>query len=146
MILKPRIATSIAMIPAGFFIFALGAVGVLGAGFRVYYGLVGIFCALFALLGIFWISMGIASLAKRKKLSITIDESGISIPTGNRFRSQACFIPKENIAAISKHESMKGRLIEITLQNGEKAFIQARQYCELDKFLSYCKENGLPVR
>jgi len=102
--------------------------------------------ALVGLLGLFWVLSGTLSLIQRSKAAITIDESGISIPQGSLVRPQPSLrIPRAVIAGISKRESLKGRLIEITLTTGDKIPIQARHYCELKVFLGHCKAHELPA-
>jgi hypothetical protein len=102
--------------------------------------------ALVGLLGIFWIVSGALSLVQRSKAAIIIDESGITIPQGSLVRPQpGLHIPRAVIASISKRESLKGRLIEITLTTGDKIPIQARHYCDLATFLKHCQAHELPA-
>jgi hypothetical protein len=54
-------------------------------------------------------------------------------------------ICREDIAAVSKHESFKGRLVQIATTSGGAVLVQARHYCELDNFISHCRKHGLPV-
>jgi hypothetical protein len=102
--------------------------------------------ALVGAFGVLWVVTGVLSLVRRSKAAITIDEAGITIPQGSLVRPRAGFlIPRAVIASIGKHESIKGRMIEVTLTTGDKIPIQARHYCELKTFLSYCKDNELPT-
>jgi hypothetical protein len=102
--------------------------------------------ALVALLGIFWIVSGTLSLVQRSKAAIVIDESGITIPQGSLVRPRpGLHIPRAIIARVSKQESLKGRLIEITLTTGDKIPIQARHYCDLETFLKHCQAHALPA-
>jgi hypothetical protein len=91
------------------------------------------------------VCVGVGALVKRGRLAITIDEAGIRLPTGNVFHPGVGFVAREDITAVSRHESLKGRGIEITVRSGQKIFIQARHYCELDEFLAHCKANGFPI-
>ena len=102
--------------------------------------------AFVGLLGILSMVSGTLSLAQRSKAAITIDNRGITIPQGSLVRPRSSLhIPCAVIASISKQESLKGRLIEITLTTGDKIPIQARHYCELKTFLQHCKAHELPA-
>jgi hypothetical protein len=141
MLLKPKLEISVALALGG----AILAFG--GLEFWTLLGIYGIVPGLFGLLGLFMLYSGIAALAARKKLSIAIDESGIEQPVGSllMLNLRRTLIARDNIEVISKHESIRGRLIEITMKSGEKVLVQARYYCELDQFLSHCRRYGLPV-
>ena len=54
-------------------------------------------------------------------------------------------LEREDIDMISKNESLAGRLIEIALKDGEKILVEGRDYCSLNKFISHCKNHGLPT-
>jgi len=141
MTLKRRIDLSVAMILAGGFIALIGFSSAVAIG--LYAALVP---AVFGVLGLILISIGIAALAQRRRLSIVIDSSGITIPTGHLFRIGApVHIPREAIATIGKDESLRGRLIAIALRPTGKVTIQARNYCELKDFIAHCKDHGLPT-
>ena len=101
---------------------------------------------MFGVLGVLWVALGILALVRRGKLAIIIDEAGIEFPAFKLYQkeSRRVRIPRTNITAVSKHESMKGRLIEIATTKGP-VLLQARHYCELDFFLSHCRSHGLPV-
>ena len=102
--------------------------------------------ALFGLLGVFGIVSGTLSLVQRSKAAIVIDGSGITVPQGSLLRPKTpLHIPRGVIASISKQESLKGRLIEITLTTGDKVPLQARHYCELKTFLKHCQAHELPT-
>jgi len=102
--------------------------------------------ALFGLLGVFGIVSGTLSLVQRSKAAIVIDGSGITVPQGSLLRPRTpLHIPRGVIASISKQESLKGRLIEITLTTGDKVPLQARHYCELKIFLKHCQAHELPT-
>ena len=102
--------------------------------------------AVFGLLGLLLIAVGIAGLFARDRRAIIIDPTGITLPTGNVFRpGQSVHIPGDAIATIARDESIRGRLIAIALRTGDKVPIQAINYCELKAFLSHCKTNGLPT-
>ena len=77
--------------------------------------------------------------------AITINENGIELPTGNLFQMRRVRIARKEIGAVLKHESFKGRLIQIITTSGTARLVQARHYCELNEFLSHCKRYGLPV-
>ncbi|PWU20286.1 MAG: hypothetical protein C5B50_04270 [Verrucomicrobia bacterium] len=129
------------MIFGGLFISWISLGPMLGLG--LYKNVAGLILGIFGILGLLMLSLGVFTLAKRNRLVIMLDDTGIRIPTGNVFRPGIGFIPRDSIAAISKHESMKGRLIEISLKGGQRVFIQARHYCELDQFLKYCRAHRL---
>ena len=80
-------------------------------------------------------------------MTIVIDDAGIELPAFAVFHrnSRRVFIRREDIATITKHESLKGRLIEIATTGGGKLHVRARSYCELDDFISHCGKHGLPV-
>jgi hypothetical protein len=102
--------------------------------------------ALVGLFGILLMVTGILSLVQRGKAAIIIDDSGVTLPQGSLVRPRSSLhIPCAVIASISKQESLKGRLIEITLTTGDKIPIQARHYCELKTFLKHCKAHELPT-
>jgi len=110
-------------------------------------GYVGLVPGVFGLLGVLWIVVAILALARRGQMAIVIDDTGIELPAFAVFQrdSRRVFIRREDIATVSKHESLKGRLIEIVTTGGSKVLVQARHYCELDDFISHCRECGLPV-
>lgn len=143
--LKPRVANSVALILGGAFIAYLLFTSALIVTRYASWG-PALVLALIGLLGIFWIVSGTLSLVQRNKAAIVIDESGITIPQGSLVRPQPGLrIPRAVIAGISKRESLKGRLIEITLTTGDKIPIQARHYCELKTFLKHCQTHELPA-
>ena len=110
-------------------------------------GYEGLLPGVFGLLGVSWVCIGILLLVRRKRLAITIDESGIEVPAFSLFRSrsQSVLITRQEIETIAKLETLKGRLIQITTRSGEQVLVQARNYCSLDEFLSHCRNHGLPV-
>jgi hypothetical protein len=101
----------------------------------------------FGLLGIYCAYKGVLLLSKRQKLFIVIDHEGIDCPTYNRQTREfgRLYMPRLEITSIAKHESLAGRLIQISRTDGKSFFIQGRLYCELERFLSLCQENGLPI-
>lgn len=105
----------------------------------------GLIPGVFGLLGLLLHLVGILAVARRRHLAITIDETGIELPTGNLLDVRRVRIGRKEIGAVLKHESLKGRLIKVITTSGTARLIQARHYCELDKFLSHCKRYGLPV-
>ncbi len=143
MLLKPRLALNVGMILGGAFISYLGFGAVFGLG--LYKDLLGVVPGTFGLLGLLMAYVGVGALVKRGRLGITIDEAGIRLPTGNVFHPGLGFIARQDVTGVSKHESMKGRGIEITVRSGERIFIQARHYCDVDEFLAHCKANGFPT-
>jgi hypothetical protein len=144
-ILKPRVATSVAMILGGAFIAYLLFVSAYIVARYASWG-PALVPALVGLLGVFWIVAGTLTLVRRSRAAITIDEGGITIPQGSLIRPRSSLlIPRTGIASIGKHESIKGRLIEITLTTGDRIPIQARHYCELKTFLDHCKAHELPT-
>ncbi len=110
-------------------------------------GYLGLVPGVFGVLGIFWVVLGILALARRTQLAIVIDEAGIEFPAFRLYQRESprVHIPRDDIAAVSKHESMKGRLIEIATTSRGQVLLQARHYCELDDFISHCRNYGLPV-
>ena len=141
MILKPRIDIHVAMILAGIF-FAF-----VGFGSAYLFGLpFGLVPAVLGVLGLVSIAGAGVGLRNRRHFAITIDSSGITVPTGSVFRpGQRVHIPREVIATIGRDESIRGRLISIALRTGSNVPIQARNYCELKAFLAHCKAHGLPT-
>jgi hypothetical protein len=144
-ILKPRIANAVAMILGGTFIaWLLFTCAFAIAHFDSW--IPALVPAAIGLLGLFWILTGTLCLIHRDKGAITIDESGISIPEGSVVRPRSSLhIPSAAITRISKSESLKDRLIEVTLATGDKVPIQARHYCELKTFLKHCAAHKLPT-
>jgi hypothetical protein len=133
--LKPRIATKIAMIIGGL-LFSIG----LPFGFDLG-GVVGLVPAAVGLLGIFWISVATYALMRRKKMRIVVDATGVEVPTdGGRLLLQ-----REEIQSIEKHESLKGRVIQILMEDGRQFILPMREYCELNDFIAYCRNYGLPA-
>ncbi len=143
MLLKPRIAPNVALILGGVFISYLGFGAVFGLG--LYKDLLGVLPGIFGLLGLLMACKGVGAVVKRGRLAIIIDQAGIRFPTGNVFHLELGYIAREDITGVSKHESMKGRGIEITVRSGKKLFIEARHYCEIDEFVEHCKTNGFPM-
>jgi hypothetical protein len=144
LLLKPRLARYIGMILGGVFLSWIGLRPLLALGLYKEPAALIVGGSLGAL-GLFWVYAGAKWLASRDHLKIAIDDAGIRIPTGNVFRLGTGFISRARITLITKHESLKGRRIEGRLENGYKMFIRARHYCELDRFLSYCRTHGMPV-
>lgn len=141
MILKPRIDIYIAMILAGIFFAFVGFASAFAIG--LYAGLIP---AVLGLVGLLLVTVSVAALWHRSQFSITIDSSGITVPTGSVFRpGQSVHIPRDAIATIGRDESIRGRLISIALRTGGNVPIQGRQYCELKTFLAHCKSHGLPT-
>lgn len=140
-ILKLRIDIYIAMILAGAFFTFVGFASAYVMGWFF-----GILPAALGVLGVLSIAGAVAALWHRSQLAITIEPSGITLPTGSVFRpGQSVHIPRDAIATIAKDESIRGRLVAIALRAGGKVPIQARNYCELKTFLSHCKDHGLPT-
>ena len=142
MSLKPRLANKVGLILGG------SVLSVVGLGAWMYVGgYAGLIPGVFGVLGALWIVVGILALARRGQMTIVIDDAGIELPAFAVFQrdSRRVFIRREDIATVSKHESFKGRLIEITTTSGGKVLVQARHYCELDDFISHCRKYGLPV-
>jgi hypothetical protein len=146
MLVKRRLDLCIAMILAGA-AFAFIGFGCAAAIIAVIGSYAAIVPAFLGCVGFCYIFLGILLLVRRKRLAITIDKSGISLPSGSILRGDVrnILVPKEAMAAIYKHECLRGRLIMIGLLNGHKIPIQARNYCELKEFLSYCRQFDLPV-
>lgn len=142
MSLEPRISNHIGMVLGGC------VIGYFGIRAWIYIGGVGgLIPGVFGVLGVVWIVAGGLALARRKQMSIVIDDTGIELPEFAVYQGESCrvFICREDIAAISKHESLKGRLIEIVTTGGARILVQARHYCELEEFISHCRKYGLPV-
>jgi hypothetical protein len=111
-------------------------------------GYAGLIPGVFGLIGLLWIVFASLALVRRSQMVIVIDNAGIDLPAFAVFQrdGRRVFVRREDIAAIEKHESVKGRLIEIVTIGGAKVYVQARHYCELDDFIRLCRENSLPVR
>jgi hypothetical protein len=140
-ILKPRIDIYVAMILGGIFFTLIGFASAFVIGLYA-----GIIPAVLGILGLLWLAVSLAGLWHRSQFSITIDSSGITVPTGSVFRPGPSFhIPRDAIATIGLDESIRGRLISIALRTGGNVPIQARQYCPLKAFLAHCKSHGLPT-
>ncbi|MFH2044197.1 MAG: hypothetical protein ABIK92_03505 [Pseudomonadota bacterium] len=142
MLLKPKLSNNIGMVIGG----AIITVIVLSA-FDVVDGYWRIIPNIFGVLGLLLFFVGIIAIVRRNKMAIIINESGIEVPAFNIFQKepQRILIPLDELLLVAKHESIKGRLIEITTKDQNKLIVQARHYCELDEFISYCREQGLPV-
>ena len=141
MSLKPRLSNSVGMLLGGC------VLAWFGIRFGVHLGgYLGLFPGVFGVLGVLWVVVGVLALARRSRLAIVIDESGIEFPAFRLYQrgSPRVRISREDIAAVSKHESMKGRLIQISTSRGP-VLLQARHYCELEDFISHCRSHGLPV-
>jgi hypothetical protein len=156
-VLKPRLSLPIGLVLAGVL---LGYVG-----WRVVqaFGTDGAKAFPFGLLGVLMAGAGALSLTQRGRATITIDASGIDLPlaafvsAGSNLAEQLAErsrafeggrrlrIPREDIARVAKHASLRGRLIEVTRRSRESVLIQARHYCGLDAFLAHCRAEGLPV-
>ena len=95
MLLKPRLAVSVAMILGGVFICYLGFGAVFGLA--LYKDLLGVLPGIFGLLGLFMVYGGVVALVRRRRLAITIDEAGIHLPTGNALHPGLGFVARENI-------------------------------------------------
>jgi hypothetical protein len=141
MLLKPRLSNAVGMLLGG------SVLALFGIRIAVYLGgYLGLLPGLFGVLGVLWVVLGVLALARRSQLAILIDESGIEFPVFKLYQrgSPRMRLPREDITAVSKHESMKGRLIEIATTKGP-VLLQARHYCELDDFITHCRDHGLPV-
>lgn len=93
-----------------------------------------------------WLLVSIMALKRRNHINVQIDSSGVSLPmTTPEDPDGKVFFPAHDILKIHKDESFRGRMLAIELRDGSIALFQARHYCSLDKFLSICKEHGLPV-
>lgn len=142
MSLKPHLANNIAMIFGGCILSVIGFGSWILIG-----GPLGLIAGFFGLLGVLWIVIASLTLARRSQMAIIIDDLGIDLPAFAVFqrKSRRIFIRRENIVSVSKHESLKGRLIEIVTIDGGKLLVRARNYCELDDFISHCVEHGFPA-
>lgn len=137
MLLKPRIATKVAMIIGG----SLLSFGLL-FGFRLG-GFLGLIPGAFGVLGVCWVIVGVFALTQRDNMRIRIDNSGIEIPASSE--PWRALLRKEEIETITKHESLKGRQIQVLMKSGQQFLLPVREYCELKDFISHCREHGLPA-
>lgn len=145
-VLKQSIGMNVAMILGGLFLSPVFFAVIFGFGeFNDIHEFHSIVFGLLGLLGLLMSSVGVVALVTRAKLAITIDDAGIRLPVRNILSSRVVFIAREDILVISRHESIKGRLIVITTKSSEKVIIRAQFYCGLEQFLSHCKAHGLPV-
>lgn len=128
----------------------------LGGGVIAYFGFQaafhlggwpGLLPGVFGLLGLVWVFKAAGILIRWGHLAIIIDERGIEIPAGRAANGAflRSLIKREDITWISKHESLKGRLIDIGTRTGESIHVQARHYCELDEFIDHCRAHQLPA-
>jgi hypothetical protein len=142
MTLKPRLANNVGLILGGI---PLSVVG-LGAWMHIG-GYAGLIPGVFGVLGVLSIVVGSLALARRSQMAIVIDDTGIELPAFAVFqrKTRRVFIRREDIATVSKHESIKGRLIAIGTAGGGTVLVQARHYCELEDFISHCRKYGLPA-
>ncbi len=142
MLLKPRLSINLAMITAGALLTVIGF-----NAWKMTDDYWGIIPAIIGVFGLLWIFVGTIAIDRRNKMAIIINESEIELPSFKLFQkeSQRLIIPREEIVLVTKHETIKGRLVEIKTKNHNKVMVQARHYCELNKFISYCREKGLPV-
>ena len=122
MSLKPRLANTIGMVLGGCVLAFFGIRAWVYIG-----GYAGLIPGVFGVLGVVWIVVGGLALARRSQMVVVIDDTGIELPAFAVFQrdSRRVRIPREDIVAVSKHESMKGRLIEIVTSRGPVLF-QAR--------------------
>lgn len=142
MCLKPRLANTIAVILFGC------VLSVSGIGAWIHYGgFGGLITGVFGILGLGCIAAGGLALVRRSEMGIVIDDTGIDLPRFALFQKDPhrMIIRRADIVSVSKHESLKGRLIEITMTDGNRVLVQARHYCELDDFISHCRSHGIPV-
>ena len=142
MLLKPKLGLSIGLIFGGCFLAALG----LGLWYAVG-GYTGLIPGFFGVVGVLWILVGTVALIRRPTLVIQINEKGIDLPARSLFKvgSPRIFVRRDDIEAISRQETFRGRFIEIGTKNRGKLLVQVRHYCRLNQFISYCREYGLPV-
>lgn len=142
MSLKPKLANNVGLILTGGFFAWCG----IGLGLHLG-GFLDLPLEAFGLLGVLWFSVGSVSLIRRRHLTIVIDDSGIELPAFKLFHKnpRRVLLCRENIASVYKHESLKGQLIEIGTKDGNKIFVEARNYCSLDDFLTHCRQHELPV-
>lgn len=140
--MKPRIAPKIAMIIGG----AMISTGLM-FGFDLG-GLLGLIPGLFGLLGVLWVVGATASLCRRGRFRIKVDETGIEIPASRSEENPngRVLLQRESITAVAKREDLKGRDIEIAMAGGEGVRLPIREYCELDDFLAVCRRYGLNTR
>lgn len=146
MVLKHSIATNVTMIIGGLLLSFLFFRSVFGFG--EFNDLDEPHSKIFLVLGSVGLLMflvGAVTLVRRSRSAITIDTAGIRLPVRNVFSSRVVFIAREDIVTVSKHESIRGRLIVISTISGERVIVRARFYCELDEFLFHCKWHGIPV-
>ncbi len=103
MILKPRIDISVAVIFAGAFFVFVGFASAIAMA-----SLYSLLPAGLGMLSLLFIAGGLAALWHRKRLTITIDPSGITIPTGTIFRpGRSVHIPRAAMATIARDESVR---------------------------------------
>src|SRR4051812_4577234 len=104
--LKPRLSTSVGMLLGGCLLAWFGIRAVLFLG-----GYPGLLPGVFGVLGVLWALIGLLTLARRSQLTIIIDEAGIEFPVFRLYQRHArrVRIPREDITAVSKHESLNGR-------------------------------------
>jgi hypothetical protein len=136
--LVPRPSTYIGLTVGGAVIALIGFASARAVG-----GLAAIVPGVIGGLGVFWIASGAWVLGRRDELAIVIGEDGIEMPSASITRpsSPRFLIPRGDIAMIARSESMRGRGVEVVLKDGRKGFIQVRQYCEIEDFLTHCRKH-----
>ncbi len=146
-LLKPSIAQPVASIIGGTLIVsALGSIFIVLIQAKVPFFLGYLLLDLFIGLGLLLICAGVLSLRRRPAAIIEIDSKGLTVPMPNNEQtanSIRMHIPSDDIIAIRKDESFRGRLIAIELRDGHTVLLPIRHYCSLDRFLKICKEQRL---
>lgn len=146
-LLKPSIAPPVACIVCGALIVViLGGIfiSLIQAGAPFFWGY--LLLDLFIGLGLLFICAGVVAIRRRPTDFIEIDSSGLTVPMANDELTRSggrMRLHSDDIMAIRKDESIKGRRIAIELKDGQTVLLQIRHYCSLDRFLRLCKEYGL---
>ena len=156
-VLRPKLSTAIGLVVAGalgtWFSHRMIALD-LGLGWQATLG---------GAVGVALAISGIVMLATRDQRRITIAADGIELPAfayvlpavsgmdearallKRDFQgAQRMRVPGAEITGVTKHESVRGRLIQVSRRGAGPVFIQARFHCSLDEFLARCREAGLP--
>lgn len=101
----------------------------------------------FFMLSLFTMNAAFGMLLLRNRLAIRVSESGITVPCTRNTRSRELtqHIPRQSILRIERHLSLKGRGIDVVTKDGNRHYLEIRNYCRIRKFLGIARTYGLPI-